>query len=223
MTGQDAVNTAKTFNERLNFDGVVLTKLDGDSRGGAALSIRNVVEKPIKYISTGEKMEAIDVFYPERMASRILGMGDVVSLVEKAQQSFDEEEAKILNKKIRQNKFDFDDFLSQLEQIKKMGNLKDLMGMIPGMGKALKGVDLDDDSFKPIEAIIKSMTKDERANPEVLNGSRRKRIAEGSGTSIQQVNNLMKQFGDMRKMMKAMNKMGGKRAMSGLANMMGNK
>ena len=223
MTGQDAVNTAKTFNERLNFDGVVLTKLDGDSRGGAALSIRNVVEKPIKYISTGEKMEAIDVFYPERMASRILGMGDVVSLVEKAQQSFDEEEEKILNKKIRQNKFDFDDFLSQLEQIKKMGNLKDLMGMIPGMGKALKGVDLDDDSFKPIEAIIKSMTKDERANPEVLNGSRRKRIAEGSGTSIQQVNNLMKQFGDMRKMMKAMNKMGGKRAMSGLANMMGNK
>ena len=223
MTGQDAVNTAKTFNERLNFDGVVLTKLDGDSRGGAALSIRNVVEKPIKYISTGEKMEAIDVFYPERMASRILGMGDVVSLVEKAQQSFDEEEAKILNKKIRQNKFDFDDFLSQLEQIKKMGNLKDLMGMIPGMGKALKGVDLDDDSFKPIEAIIKSMTKDERVNPEVLNGSRRKRIAEGSGTSIQQVNNLMKQFGDMRKMMKAMNKMGGKRAMSGLANMMGNK
>ena len=223
MTGQDAVNTAKTFNERLNFDGVVLTKLDGDSRGGAALSIRNVVEKPIKYISTGEKMKAIDVFYPERMASRILGMGDVVSLVEKAQQSFDEEEAKILNKKIRQNKFDFDDFLSQLEQIKKMGNLKDLMGMIPGMGKALKGVDLDDDSFKPIEAIIKSMTKDERANPEVLNGSRRKRIAEGSGTSIQQVNNLMKQFGDMRKMMKAMNKMGGKRAMSGLANMMGNK
>lgn len=223
MTGQDAVNTAKTFNERLNFDGVVLTKLDGDSRGGAALSIRNVVEKPIKYISTGEKMEAIDLFYPDRMASRILGMGDVVSLVEKAQQSFDEEEAKILNKKIRQNKFDFDDFLSQLEQIKKMGNLKDLMGMIPGMGKALKGVDLDDDSFKPIEAIIKSMTKDERANPELLNGSRRKRIANGSGTSIQQVNNLMKQFGDMRKMMKAMNKMGGKRAMSGLANMMGNK
>ncbi len=221
MTGQDAVNTAKTFNERLNFDGVVLTKLDGDSRGGAALSIRNVVEKPIKYISTGEKMEAIDVFHPDRMANRILGMGDVISLVEKAQQSFDEDEAKALNKKIRQNKFDFDDFLSQLEQIKKMGNLKDLMGMIPGMGKALKGVDLDDDSFKPIEAIIKSMTKDERANPELLNGSRRKRIATGSGTSIQQVNNLMKQFGDMRKMMKAMNKVGGKRAMSGLANMMG--
>ncbi len=223
MTGQDAVNTAKTFNERLDFDGVVLTKLDGDSRGGAALSIRNVVEKPIKFISTGEKMEAIDVFHPDRMANRILGMGDVVSLVEKAQQSFDEEEAKKLNKKIRQNKFDFDDFLSQLEQIKKMGNLKDLMGMIPGMGKALKGVDLDDDSFKPIEAIIKSMTKEERANPELLNGSRRKRIATGSGTSIQQVNNLMKQFADMRKMMKAMNKMGGKRAMSGLANMMGNR
>ncbi|MBO3697990.1 signal recognition particle protein [Roseivirga sp. E12] len=221
MTGQDAVNTAKTFNERLNFDGVVLTKLDGDSRGGAALSIRNVVEKPIKFISTGEKMEAIDVFHPDRMANRILGMGDVISLVEKAQQSFDEEEAKALNKKIRQNKFDFDDFLSQLEQIKKMGNLKDLMGMIPGMGKALKGIDLDDDSFKPIEAIIKSMTKEERANPEMLNGSRRKRIATGSGTSIQQVNNLMKQFADMRKMMKAMNKMGGKRAMSGLANMMG--
>ncbi|OEJ99975.1 signal recognition particle protein [Roseivirga misakiensis] len=221
MTGQDAVNTAKTFNERLDFDGVVLTKLDGDSRGGAALSIRTVVEKPIKYISTGEKMEAIDVFHPDRMANRILGMGDVVSLVEKAQQSFDEEEAKKLNKKIRQNKFDFDDFLSQLEQIKKMGNLKDLMGMIPGMGKALKGIDIDDDSFKPIEAIIKSMTKDERANPEILNGSRRKRIATGSGTSIQQVNNLMKQFADMRKMMKAMNKMGGKRAMSGLANMAG--
>lgn len=221
MTGQDAVNTAKTFNERLNFDGVVLTKLDGDSRGGAALSIRSVVEKPIKYISTGEKMEAIDVFHPDRMANRILGMGDVISLVEKAQQSFDEDEAKKLNKKIRQNKFDFDDFLSQLEQIKKMGNLKDLMGMIPGMGKALKGVDIDDDSFRPIEAIIKSMTKDERANPEILNGSRRKRIAVGSGTSIQQVNNLMKQFGDMRKMMKAMNKVGGKRAMSGLANMAG--
>lgn len=223
MTGQDAVNTAKTFNERLNFDGVVLTKLDGDSRGGAALSIRSVVEKPIKYISTGEKMEAIDVFHPDRMANRILGMGDVISLVEKAQQSFDEDEAKKLNKKIRQNKFDFDDFLSQLEQIKKMGNLKDLMGMIPGMGKALKGVDIDDDSFRPIEAIIKSMTKDERANPELLNGSRRKRIAVGSGTSIQQVNNLMKQFGDMRKMMKAMNKVGGKRAMSGLANMAGNR
>lgn len=221
MTGQDAVNTAKTFNERLDFDGVVLTKLDGDTRGGAALSIRTVVDKPIKFISTGEKMEAIDVFHPDRMANRILGMGDVVSLVEKAQQNFDEEEAKKLNKKIRQNKFDFDDFLSQLEQIKKMGNLKDLMGMIPGMGKALKGLDIDDDSFKPIEAIIRSMTKEERANPELMNGSRRKRIADGSGTSIQEVNNLMKQFGDMRKMMKMMNKVGGKRAMQNLAQMGG--
>lgn len=222
MTGQDAVNTAKTFNERLNFDGVVLTKLDGDTRGGAALSIRTVVEKPIKFISTGEKMEAIDVFYPDRMANRILGMGDVVSLVEKAQQAFDEEETRKLNKKIRQNKFDFDDFLAQLDQIKKMGNMKDLLGMIPGMGKALKGVDIDDDSFIPIEAIIKSMTPKERANPDVIDGSRRKRIATGSGTSIQQVNNLMKQFADMRKMMKAMNKMGGgKRAMANLAGMAG--
>lgn len=222
MTGQDAVNTAKTFNERLDFDGVVLTKLDGDTRGGAALSIRTVVEKPIKFISTGEKMEAIDVFYPDRMANRILGMGDVVSLVEKAQQAFDEEETRKLNKKIRQNKFDFDDFLNQLDQIKKMGNMKDLLGMIPGMGKALKGIDIDDDSFKPIEAIIKSMTPVERANPDVIDGSRRKRIATGSGTSIQQVNNLMKQFADMRKMMKAMNKMGGgKRAMANLAGMTG--
>ena len=224
MTGQDAVNTAKTFNERLDFDGVVLTKLDGDTRGGAALSIRSVVEKPIKFISTGEKMEAIDVFYPDRMANRILGMGDVVSLVEKAQQAFDEEESRKLNKKIRQNKFDFDDFLSQLDQIKKMGNVKDLLGMIPGMGKALKGIDIDDDSFKPIEAIIRSMTLNERANPEIIDGSRRKRIADGSGTSIQQVNNLMKQFSDMRKMMKAMNKMGGgKRAMANLAGMTGRK
>ena len=222
MTGQDAVNTAKTFNERLDFDGVVLTKLDGDTRGGAALSIRTVVEKPIKFISTGEKMEAIDAFHPDRMANRILGMGDVVSLVEKAQESFDEEEARKLHKKIRQNKFDFDDFLSQLEQLKKMGNIKDLMGMIPGMGKAMKGVDVDDNSFRPIEAIIKSMTKQERANPDLINGSRRRRIAEGSGTSIQQVNNLMKQFGDMRKMMKAMNKMGGgKRVLSGINSMMG--
>lgn len=221
MTGQDAVNTAKTFNERLDFDGVVLTKLDGDTRGGAALSIRTVVEKPIKFISSGEKMEAIDVFYPDRMANRILGMGDVVSLVEKAQNAFDEEETRKLNKKIRQNKFDFDDFLSQLEQIKKMGNMKDLLGMIPGMGKAMKGIDVDDESFKPIEAIIKSMTADERANPEVINGSRRKRIATGSGTSIQEVNNLMKQFAQMRKMMKAMNKMGGKRAMANLAGMAG--
>lgn len=213
MTGQDAVNTAKSFNDRLNFDGVVLTKLDGDTRGGAALSIRSVVEKPIKFISMGEKMEAIDVFHPDRMAQRILGMGDVVSLVEKAQQAFDEEEARRLSKKIRKNQFDFDDFLSQLEQIKKMGNIKDLMGMIPGMGKALKGIDIDDDSFKPIEAIIKSMTLHERANPDVINGSRRKRIADGSGTSVQQVNNLLKQFGEMRKMMKTMNKMSGKKGM----------
>jgi signal recognition particle subunit SRP54 len=217
MTGQDAVNTAKTFNERLNFDGVVLTKLDGDTRGGAALSIRKVVEKPIKFISTGEKMEAIDVFHPDRMAQRILGMGDVVSLVEKAQQNFDEDEARRLNKKMRKNQFDFDDFLSQLEQIRKMGNIKDLLGMLPGMGKALKGMDIDDDSFKPIEAIIRSMTKDERANPDLINGSRRKRIADGSGTSVQQVNSLMKQFADMRKLMKTMNKMGGgKRALASL-------
>lgn len=217
MTGQDAVNTAKAFNDRLDFDGVVLTKLDGDTRGGAAISIRSVVTKPIKFVSTGEKMEAIDKFHPERMASRILGMGDVVSLVEKAQQTFDEEEARALNKKIRKNQFDFDDFLSQLDQIKKMGNIKDLVGMIPGMGKAMKGVDIDDDSFKPIEAMIKSMTTKERGTPDIINGSRRKRIAEGSGTSIQQVNNLLKQFGDMRKMMKTMNKMGGgKRGMNAL-------
>ncbi|MEO1099472.1 MAG: signal recognition particle protein [Bacteroidota bacterium] len=209
MTGQDAVNTAKAFNDRLNFDGVVLTKLDGDTRGGAAISIRTVVEKPIKFISHGEKMEAIDRFYPDRMANRILGMGDVVSLVEKAQQTFDEEEARRLNKKIRKNQFDFNDFLGQLEQIKKMGDIKDLMGMIPGMGKALKGVDVDDDSFKPIEAIIRSMTNEERESPEILNGSRRKRIATGSGTSVQEVNNLIKQFGDMKKLMKTMNKMGG--------------
>ena len=217
MTGQDAVNTAKTFNERLDFNGVVLTKLDGDSRGGAALSIRNVVEKPIKFISTGEKMDAIDVFHPDRMAQRILGMGDVISLVERAQQNFDEQEAMRLNKKIRKNQFNFDDFLSQLEQIKKMGNIKDLMGMIPGMGKAMKGLDVDDESFKPIEAIIKSMTKKERANPDIIDGSRRKRIANGSGTSIQQVNSLMKQFADMRKLMKTMNKMGGgKRALANI-------
>ena len=216
MTGQDAVNTARTFNEQLNFDGVVLTKLDGDSRGGAALSIRTVVEKPIKFISTGEKMDAIDVFHPDRMAQRILGMGDVISLVERAQQTFDEDEARRLNKKIRKNQFDFNDFLSQLQQIKKMGNIKDLVGMIPGMGKALKGIDIDDDSFRPIEAIIRSMTILERENPDILNGSRRKRIAVGSGTSIQEVNNLLKQFGEMKKMMKTMNKMGGKRS---LANM----
>ena len=216
MTGQDAVNTAKSFNEQLDFDGVVLTKLDGDSRGGAALSIRTVVDKPIKFISTGEKMDAIDVFHPDRMAQRILGMGDVISLVERAQQTFDEDEARRLNKKIRKNQFDFNDFLSQLQQIKKMGNIKDLVGMIPGMGKALKGIDIDDDSFKPIEAIIRSMTVLERENPEILNGSRRKRIALGSGTTVQEVNNLLKQFGEMKKMMKTMNKMGGKRS---LANM----
>lgn len=217
MTGQDAVNTAKTFNERINFDGVVLTKLDGDTRGGAALSIRNVVDKPIKFVSTGEKMEALDVFHPDRMAQRILGMGDVVSLVEKAQDAFDEEETRRLNQKIRKNKFDFDDFLSQLDQIKKMGSIKDLVGMIPGVGKMMKDVDVDDNAFVPIEAIIKSMTPGERANPETIDGSRRKRIAAGSGTDIQQVNNLMKQFDQMRKMMKQMNKMtGSKRGMSSL-------
>ncbi len=217
MTGQDAVNTAKAFNDRLNFNGVVLTKLDGDTRGGAALSIRRVVEKPIKFISSGEKMEAIDRFYPDRMASRILGMGDVVSLVEKAQETFNAEEAARLNKKIRKNQFDFNDFLGQLEQIKKMGNMKDLLGMIPGMGKAMKGVDIDDNSFKPIEAIIRSMTFQERENPDIINGNRKNRIAKGSGTSIQQVNQLLKQFEDMRKLMKTMNKMGGgKRALSAL-------
>lgn len=215
MTGQDAVNTAKTFNERLDFNGVVLTKLDGDTRGGAALSIRRVVDKPIKFISTGEKMDAIDRFYPDRMASRILGMGDVVSLVEKAQEAFDEEEAKRLNRRIRKNQFDFNDFLSQLEQVKKMGNMKDLLGMIPGMGKAIKDIDLDDNSFKPIEAIVRSMTPKERENPDVINGSRKNRIAKGSGTSVQEVNQLLKQFSEMRKLMKTMNKMGGaKRAMS---------
>ena len=217
MTGQDAVNTAKTFNDRLDFDGVVLTKLDGDTRGGAALSIRRVVDKPIKFMSLGEKMDAIDRFYPDRMASRILGMGDVVSLVEKAQQVFDEEEAARLNKKLRRNQFDFNDFLTQLEQVKKMGNMKDLLGMIPGMGKAMKDVDIDDNSFKPIEAIIRAMTLQERENPDIINGSRKNRIAAGSGTSVQQVNQLLKQFSDMRKLMKTMNKMGGgKRALSSL-------
>jgi len=210
MTGQDAVNTAKTFNERLNFDGVVLTKLDGDTRGGAALSIRAVVDKPIKFISTGEKMEALDLFYPDRMAQRILGMGDVISLVERAQQVFDEEEAKKLNQKIRKNQFSFDDFLAQIQQIKKMGSIKDLVGMIPGMNKMMKDIDIDDNAFKPIEAIIRAMTLEERENPDIINGSRRKRIADGSGTSIQQVNNLIKQFSDMRKLMKNMNKMGKK-------------
>jgi signal recognition particle subunit SRP54 len=217
MTGQDAVNTAKAFNDRLNFDGVVLTKLDGDTRGGAALSIRKVVEKPIKFISTGEKMEALDRFFPDRMASRILGMGDVVTLVEKAQQAFDQDEAARLNKKIRKNQFDFNDFLSQLEQVKKMGNMKDLLGMIPGMGKAIKDVNIDDNSFKPVEAIIRSMTHEERENPDILNASRKTRISKGSGRSIQEVNQLLKQFADMRKMMKTMNKMGGgKRALSAL-------
>ncbi|MCX8489819.1 MAG: signal recognition particle protein [Cyclobacteriaceae bacterium] len=217
MTGQDAVNTAKAFNDRLNFDGVVLTKLDGDTRGGAALSIRRVVEKPIKFVGSGEKMEALDRFYPDRMAGRILGMGDVVSLVEKAQQSFSEEEARLLNAKMRKNQFDLNDFLKQLEQIKKMGNMKDMLGMIPGMGKAMKDVDINDDSLKPVEAIIRSMTLEERENPEKLNPSRKNRIAKGSGTSIQQVNQLLKRFDDMRKMMKMMNKMGGgKRALSAL-------
>ncbi len=221
MTGQDAVNTAKTFNDRLDFDGVVLTKLDGDTRGGAALSIRTVVNKPIKYISHGEKMEALDLFHPDRMANRILGMGDVVSLVEKAQQNFDEEESRRIQKKIRKNQFGFDDFLSQLEQIKKMGNIKDLMGMIPGVGKAIKDIDIDDNSLKPIEAIIKSMTPKERENPDIINGSRKRRIANGSGTSVQEVNQLLKQFEQMRKMMKTMNKMGGaKRALSAM-NLMG--
>ena len=216
MTGQDAVNTAAAFNERLDFDGVVLTKLDGDTRGGAALSIRKEVTKPIKYISTGEKMDAIDLFHPDRMANRILGMGDVVSLVEKAQQTFDQEEARRINKKIKKNQFGFDDFLSQMEQIKKMGNLKDLMGMIPGVGKAIKDIDIDDDSLKPIEAIIKSMTPKERENPDIINGTRRQRIAKGSGTSVNQVNQLLKQFEQMRKMMKTMNKMGGAKALSNL-------
>jgi signal recognition particle subunit SRP54 len=216
MTGQDAVNTAKAFNERLDFNGVVLTKLDGDTRGGAALSIRKEVTKPIKFISTGEKMDAIDLFHPDRMANRILGMGDVISLVERAQQNFDEEEARKLNKKIKKNQFGFDDFLSQMEQIKKMGSMKDLLGMIPGMGKAMKDVDIDDDSLKPIEAIIKSMTPDERTNPDIINGSRRQRIAKGSGTSVQEVNQLLKQFQQMRKMMKTMNKMGGAKALGQL-------
>jgi signal recognition particle subunit SRP54 len=204
MTGQDAVNTAKAFNDKINFDGVVLTKLDGDTRGGAALSIKAVVNKPIKFVGTGEKMDAIDVFYPSRMADRILGMGDVISLVEKAQEQFDEEEARKLQKKIMKDQFDLNDFLAQLQQIKKMGNVKDLMGMIPGMGKAMKDVDVPDDAFKGVEAIILSMTPKERANPGLLNTSRKNRIAQGSGTNIQEVNKLMKQFEDMRKMMKLM-------------------
>ncbi|WP_294140713.1 signal recognition particle protein [uncultured Sanguibacteroides sp.] len=209
MTGQDAVNTAKEFNDRLNFNGVVLTKLDGDTRGGAALSIRTVVNKPIKFVGTGEKLEALDVFHPERMADRILGMGDIVSLVEKAQEQFDAEEAKKLQKKIAKNQFNFNDFLSQIQQIKKMGNIKDLASMIPGVGRALKDVDIDDDAFKGVEAIIFSMTPQERENPELLNGSRRKRIAMGSGTTIQDVNRLLKQFDESKKMMRMLSK-GGK-------------
>ena len=221
MTGQDAVNTAKEFNDRLDFNGVVLTKLDGDTRGGAALSIRSVVDKPIKFVGTGEKMDALDVFHPNRMADRILGMGDIVSLVERAQEQYDEEEARKLQKKIAKNQFNFDDFLKQIQQIKKMGNLKDLAGMIPGMGKMMKNIDFDDDAFKGIEAIIRSMTPAERDQPSVINGSRKKRIAAGSGSSIQEVNRLIKQFDDTRKVMKMMtsgNKMGkmmGKMPMGG--------
>jgi len=216
MTGQDAVNTAKAFNDLLNFDGVVLTKLDGDTRGGAALTIRSVVKKPIKFVGIGEKMDALDLFHPSRMADRILGMGDIVSLVEKAQEQFDEEEARKLQKKIAKNQFNFNDFMKQIQQIKKMGNVKDLMGMIPGMGKAMKNVDIDDDAFKGIEAIIQSMTPMERENPKILNGARRKRIARGAGTDIQEVNRLIKQFGETSKMMKMMTGGGGRR----MANMM---
>ena len=214
MTGQDAVNTAKTFNDKLDYEGVVLTKLDGDTRGGAALTIRAVVNKPIKFVGIGEKMDAIDVFYPERMADRILGMGDIVSLVERAQEQFDDVQAKKLKKKIAKNQFDFNDFISQIKKIKKMGNVKDLVGMIPGMGKAVKDVDIEDDAFKGIEAIISSMTPEERGRPDIINGSRRKRIALGSGTSIQQVNQLIKQFNDTRKMMKMASGGGGIRNLS---------
>ena len=219
MTGQDAVNTAKEFNDRLDFDGVVLTKLDGDTRGGAALSIRTVVTKPIKFVGTGEKMEAIDVFHPERMADRILGMGDIVSLVERAQQQYDEEEAKRLEKKIRKNKFDFDDFMGQIQQIKKMGNIKDLAAMIPGVGKQIKDLDIDDNAFKGIEAIINSMTPKERANPDIINQSRRRRIAAGSGTKLDDVNRLMKQFDQTRKMMRMVSGMGSSK-MAQMANAM---
>ena len=219
MTGQDAVNTAKTFNDVLDYDGVVLTKMDWDTRGGAALTVRKVVNKPIKFVGTGETVEGLDVFYPKRMSDRILGMGDIVSLVEKAQDQFDQDQAQKLQSKISKNQFDFDDFLSQIKQIKKMGNVKDLMGMIPGMGKALKNVDLDDDAFKGIEAIIYSMTPEERNNPKLINGSRRRRIAEGSGTSIQEVNRLIKQFGETRKMMKNMTGASGKKAKRMMGNM----
>ena len=219
MTGQDAVRTAQAFHERIAFDGVILTKMDGDTRGGAALSIREETGKPIKFIGTGEKPEALEPFHPDRMAQRILGMGDVVTLVEKAQEQFDEAQAKKLEKKIRKNSFDFEDFLEQVQQIKKMGNVKDLLAMVPGMGKALRGIDIDDDAFKHIEAIIRSMTPDERQHPEKLNGSRKTRIAKGSGTSVQEVNQLLKQFGEMKKMMKRMNAGGGRRR--GLGGMMG--
>lgn len=221
MTGQDAVNTAKAFHDRLNFDGVVLTKLDGDTRGGAALTIRAVVDKPIKFVGIGEKIESLDVFYPKRMSDRILGMGDIVSLVEKAQEQFDEEEARKLQKKIAKNQFDFNDFLSQIKQIKKMGNVKDLMSMIPGMGKAIKNLDIDDDAFKSVEAIIYSMTPKEREDPKVINGSRRKRIAKGSGTDIQEVNRLIKQFEETRKMMRAVASGGGKNMMQMMQRMKG--
>lgn len=213
MTGQDAVNTAKAFNDKLNFDGVILTKLDGDTRGGAAISIKSVVNKPIKFIGTGEKMDAIDIFYPSRMADRILGMGDVISLVERAQEQYDEEEARKLQKKIAKNEFGFDDFLNQLQQIKKMGSMKDLMGMIPGAGKMLKDVDIDDDAFKHIEAIIYSMTPEERSKPNIINAKRKIRIGKGSGTSVQQVNQLLKQFSQMSKMMKMMQGGGGRKMM----------
>ena len=219
MTGQDAVNTAKAFNDILNFDGVILTKLDGDTRGGAAISIKSVVDKPIKFIGTGEKMEAIDVFYPARMAERILGMGDVVSLVERAQEQFDEEEARKIQKKIAKNQFGFDDFLKQIQQVKKMGNMKDLVGMIPGAGKMMKDIDIDDDAFKHIEAMIHSMTPKERTNPSIINSSRKKRIGKGSGTSVQQVNQLMKQFDQMGKMMKMMQGGGGKKMMQMMGKM----
>ncbi|MEZ5084645.1 MAG: signal recognition particle protein [Bacteroidales bacterium] len=219
MTGQDAVNTAKAFNDRLNYEGVVLTKLDGDTRGGAALTIKSVVNKPIKFVGIGEKMDAIDVFHPSRMSDRILGMGDIVSLVERAQEQFDAEEARKLQKKIARNQFNFNDFLNQIKQIKKMGNVKDLMGMIPGIGKAIKNMDIDDDAFKGIEAIIYSMTNEERENPKILNGSRRRRIAVGSGTDIQEVNQLIKQFAETQKMMKMMSGGKGKNLMRSLSNM----
>ena len=220
MTGQDAVNTAKAFNDVLDYNGVVLTKLDGDTRGGAALTIRTVVDKPIKFISTGEKMEALDVFHPNRMADRILGMGDVISLVERAQEQFDEEEAKRLQKKIAKNKFDFNDFLKQINQIKRMGNMKDLMGMIPGAGKALKDIDIDDDAFKHVEAIIHSMSPIERENPDMIDASRKRRIAKGSGRSVQDVNNLLKQFSQMGKMMKFMQTSQGKNMMKSMGSKM---